>query len=217
MAQKRFRKTHLFWLLPLILLLVPVLALLAAPLLGVHWQGIGWRQGLTLDALWYESDGCRQVDVHGARLSGLAPLTLTLDTVGIHDCPATDEPFSLPSLPALDVTVWALQYQDYPPLMARLRQAAGRWRGHLEFRGSELEGEYRRDRGRWRLTGTLDAAPLSLALDGDREATGQITVQGDGQWHPGELFQGKLVELGRNLGLYWAGTMGRPTGGNRRK
>ncbi|QJX01989.1 hypothetical protein HML84_06775 [Alcanivorax sp. IO_7] len=124
----------------LILLLVPVVALLAVPLFGVHWQGIGWRQGLTLDALWYESGGCRQVDVHGARLSGLAPLTLTLDTVGIHDCPATDEPFSLPSLPALDVTVWALQYQDYPPLMARLRQAGGRWRGHLEFRGSELEG-----------------------------------------------------------------------------
>ncbi|MBU58886.1 MAG: hypothetical protein CL543_08395 [Alcanivorax sp.] len=208
MAQKRFRKTHLFWLLPLILLLVPVVALLAVPLFGVHWQGIGWRQGLTLDALWYESGGCRQVDVHGARLSGLAPLTLTLDTVGIHDCPATDEPFSLPSLPALDVTVWALQYQDYPPLMARLRQAGGRWRGHLEFRGSELEGEYRRDRGRWRLTGTLDAAPLSLALDGDREATGRATVQGDGEWHPGELFQGKLVVLGRNLGLDGQGTAG---------
>ncbi|MBL7250048.1 YdbH domain-containing protein [Alloalcanivorax marinus] len=207
MAQKRFRKTHFFWLLPLLVLLVPVLALLAAPLFGVHWQGLGWRQGPSLDALWYESDGCRQVDVHGARLSGLWPLTLTLDTVGVHDCPDDGTPFRLPSLPPVDITVWALQYQDYPPLMAHLSQAGGRWRGRTEFRGSELEAEYRRDRGRWRFTGDLQAAPFAAVL-GSGPLTGGVRLQGDGQWLPGQRFQGKLVALGRDLGVSGQGPRG---------
>ena len=200
MAQKRFRKTHLFWLLPLLVLLAPVLCLLVSPLFGVHWQGLGWRQGPALDALWYESDGCRQVDVHGARLGVSWPLRVTLDTVGIHDCPAGDDaPFRLPSLPPVDVTVWALQYQDFPPLMAHLQQAGGRWQGRAEFRGSELEVEYRRHRGRWRLTGTLEAEPFGAVLNAG-PLTGQVRLQGDGQWLPGERFQGKLVALGRDLG-----------------
>lgn len=197
-----FRKKNLLWLIPLCLLLLPVAALLALPLFGVHWQGPGWRQGPTLDALWYESGDCRLAEAHGVRLGGLRPLTVSVDSLGINDCPTEgdDGPLSLPDLPALEVTVWALQYQDYPPFLARLRQAAGRWRVHAGFRDSELDGEYRKSSGRWRLTGTVRAAPLRQGV------TGEARIQGDGQWRSGtpfdsERFQGELTVLGQGLGL----------------
>ena len=197
-----FRNKNLLWLIPLCLLLLPLVALLSLPLFGLHWQGPGWRQGLTLDTFWYESGDCRLAEAHGVRLSGLRPLTLSVDSLGINDCPSQgdDGPLSLPDLPGLDVTVWALQYQDYPPFLAHLTQAGGLWRARAEFRDSELNGEYRKSNGRWRVTGTLRAAPLRQGF------TGTARLQGDGQWPSGtafdsDRFQGELTLLGQGLGL----------------
>ena len=105
---KRFFGKRLVWLLPLMLiaglLLLIAVALLAVRLSGWHWQGPGWRGGPMFSAVWQERDGCRPLEAHGVRLTALRPLTLTVDTLGIHDCPDPDaEPLTeLPSLPALD-------------------------------------------------------------------------------------------------------------------
>ena len=144
---KRFPGKRLIWLLPLViaagLLLAVLVAALAIRLAGWHWQGPGWRDGLTLDAVWQETDGCRPLEARGVRLSALRPLTLGIDTLGIHACPddadtASDGLTDIPSLPALEVTVWAVQYRDLPPVMVNLSQRDGAWRARAEFRDSRL-------------------------------------------------------------------------------
>jgi len=213
---KRFLGKRLVWLLPVLvvagLLLVVLIALLAIRVSGWHWQGPGWRDGLTLDTVWQEQHDCRRFEAHGVRLSALRPLTLGVDTLGVHDCPDDETPplTELPSLPALDITVWAVQYQDMPPVMVSLTQRDGVWRGHAEFRDSELEAQYRQDSGRWGLTGTVQGGHL------DQRLAGLARVQGDGLWRPGDLtdsdhFAGELVLLGRGLGLETPGPRGNLT------
>ena len=65
--------------------------------------------------------------------------------------PASDGLTDIPSLPALEVTVWAVQYRDLPPVMVNLSQRDGAWRARAEFRDSRLRAEYRRSSGRWRV------------------------------------------------------------------
>ena len=216
---KRFPGKRLIWLLPLViaagLLLAVLVAALAIRLAGWHWQGPGWRDGLTLDAVWQETDGCRPLEARGVRLSALRPLTLGIDTLGIHACPddadtASDGLTDIPSLPALEVTVWAVQYRDLPPVMVNLSQRDGAWRARAEFRDSRLSAEYRRGSGRWRLDGTLQGGHL------DQRLAGEVRVQGDGLWLPGdwtdpEHFTGELVLLGRDLGLETPGPRGNVT------
>ncbi|HBP90960.1 MAG TPA: hypothetical protein DD710_00110, partial [Alcanivorax sp.] len=186
---KRFPGKRLIWLLPLViaagLLLAVLVAALAIRLAGWHWQGPGWRDGLTLDAIWQETDGCRPLEARGVRLSALRPLTLGIDTLGIHACPddadtASDGLTDIPSLPALEVTVWAVQYRDLPPVMVNLSQRDGAWRARAEFRDSRLRAEYRRSSGRWRVDGTLQGGHL------DQRLAGEVRVQGDGLWWPGD-------------------------------
>ncbi len=207
----RFSKKHLFWLVPVVLLLLLAAALLAIRLSGWHWQGPGWRDGLTLDAVWREHDGCRSLEAHGVRLSALRPLTLRIDTLGLHACPESgddsDPLTEIPALPALDVTVWAVQYRDLPPVMVSLTQRDGLWRGNAEFRDSRLSAEYRRGSGRWRVSGTVQGGHL------DQRLAGVVRVQGDGVWLPGDWtdsrhFAGELVLLGRDLGLESPGPRG---------
>ncbi|HCD75165.1 MAG TPA: hypothetical protein DEQ58_06815, partial [Alcanivorax sp.] len=216
---KRFPGKRLIWLLPLViaagLLLAVLVAALAIRLAGWHWQGPGWRDGLTLDAIWQETDGCRPLEARGVRLSALRPLTLGIDTLGIHACPddadtASDGLTDIPSLPALEVTVWAVQYRDLPPVMVNLSQRDGAWRARAEFRDSRLRAEYRRSSGRWRVDGTLQGGHL------DQRLAGEVRVQGDGLWWPGdwtdpEHFTGELVLLGRDLGLETPGPRGNVT------
>ncbi|HEX5677543.1 MAG TPA: YdbH domain-containing protein [Alcanivorax sp.] len=214
---KRFLGKRLIWLLPLLiaagLLLAVLVALLAVRLAGWHWQGPGWRDGLTLQSVWQEQDGCRPFSARGVRLSALRPLTLRVDTLGIHACPDDGDDFTLtevPSLPALDVTVWAVQYRDLPPVMVNLTQRDGVWRARAEFRDSRLSAEYRRGSGRWRLSGTVQGGHL------DQRLAGVVRVQGDGLWLPGdwtdsEYFAGELVLLGRDLGLETRGPRGNVT------
>ena len=80
---KRFPGKRLIWLLPLViaagLLLAVLVAALAIRLAGWHWQGPGWRDGLTLDAVWQETDGCRPLEARGVRLSALRPLSRASD------------------------------------------------------------------------------------------------------------------------------------------
>ena len=213
---KRFSGKRLIWLLPLLiaagLLLAVLIAALAIRLAGWHWQGPGWRDGLTLDAVWQETDGCRPLEARGVRLSALRPLTLGIDTLGIHACPdgadtTSDGLTEIPSLPALEVTVWAVQYRDLPPVMVNLSQRDGAWRARAEFRDSRLRAEYRRASGRWRVDGTLQGGHL------DQRLAGEVRVQGDGLWLPGdwtdpEYFTGELVLLGRDLGLETPGPRG---------
>ena len=212
---KRFPGKRLIWLLPLLiaagLLLAVLLAALAIRLAGWHWQGPGWRDGFTLDAVWLQRDDCRPLEAHGLRLSALRPLTLSVDTLGIHACPddppATDGPTEIPSLPALDVTVWAVQYRDLPPVMVNLTQNDGAWRARAEFRDSRLRAEYRRASGRWRVEGTVQGSHL------DQRVAGEVRVQGDGLWLPGDWtdpqhFTGELVLLGQDLGLETPGPSG---------
>jgi hypothetical protein len=216
---KRFLGKRLIWLLPLLiaaaLLLAVLVAALAIRLAGWHWQGPGWRDGLTLDAVWQERDGCRPIEARGVRLSALRPLTLGIDTLGIHACPDDADPASdglteIPALPALEVTVWAVQYRDLPPVMVNLNQRDGVWRAQAEFRDSQLRAEYRRPSARWRVTGTLQGGHL------DQRLSGVVRVQGDGVWRPGdwtdsEYFAGELVLLGRGLGLETPGPRGNVT------
>lgn len=210
---KRFFGKRLVWLLPLMLiaslLLLIAVALLAVRLSGWHWQGPGWRGGPTFSAIWQERDGCRPLEAHGVRVTALRPFTLTIDTLGIHDCPDPDaEPLSeLPSLPALDVTVWAVQYHDLPPVMVNLTQRDGDWHGRAEFRDTRLNAEYRQKSGRWRLSGTVQGPHL------DQRLQGEVRLQGDGLWLPGdwtdaEHFSGELAALGRGLGLENQGPQG---------
>ncbi|NQY83873.1 MAG: hypothetical protein HRT34_03580, partial [Alcanivorax sp.] len=216
---KRFPGKRLIWLLPLViaagLLLAVLVAALAIRLAGWHWQGPGWRDGLTLDAVWQQRDDCRPFEAHGLRLSALRPLTLSVDTLGIHACPddadtASDGLTDIPSLPALEVTVWAVQYRDLPPVMVNLSQRDGAWRARAEFRDSRLRAEYRRGSGRWRVEGTVQGGHL------DQRLAGEVRVQGDGLWWPGdwtgpEHFTGELVLLGRDLGLETPGPRGNVT------
>jgi len=213
---KRFSGKRLIWLLPLLvataLLLAALIAALAIRLSGWHWQGPGWRDGLTLDAVWQEKDECRPLEARGVRLSAVRPLTLSIDTLGIHACPDDADPASdglteIPSLPALEITVWAVQYRDLPPVMVNLAQRDGAWRGHAEFRDSQLDAEYHRDSGRWRVEGTVQGGHL------DQRLSGTVRVQGDGLWRPGdwtddEHFGGELVLLGQDLGLETSGPRG---------
>lgn len=210
---KRFFGKRLVWLLPLMLiaglLLLIAVALLAVRLSGWHWQGPGWRGGPMFSAVWQEHDGCRPLEAHGVRLTALRPLTLTVDTLGIHDCPDPDaEPLTeLPSLPALDVTVWAVQYHDLPPVMVNLTQRDGAWHGRAEFRDTRLNAEYRQKSGRWRLSGTVQGPHL------DQRLQGEVRLQGDGLWLPGDWtdakhFNGELAALGRGLGLENQGPQG---------
>lgn len=215
---KRFLGKRLIWLLPLLiaagLLLVVLVALLAVRLAGWHWQGPGWRDGLTLDAVWQTRDECRPFEAHGVRLSALRPLTLSVDTLGVQPCadadPASDGLTEIPALPALDVTVWAVQYRDLPPVMVNLSQRDGAWRARAEFRDSRLRAEYRRASGRWRVAGAVQGGHL------DQRLAGEVRVQGDGLWLPGdwtdsEHFAGELVLLGRDLGLETPGPRGNVT------
>lgn len=211
---KQLTGKRLVWLLPLLIasafVLVVLAALLAVRLSGWHWQGPGWRGGPTLEAVWREQDGCRPLEAHGLRLTALRPLRLRIDTLGINACPergGTSSLTDIPSLPALDVTVWAVQYRDLPPVMVKLTQRDGVWRGRAEFRDSRLSAEYRQASGRWRLSGTLQGGHLNQRL------AGVVRVQGDGRWLPGDWtdsahFAGELVLLGRNLGLETAGPRG---------
>ena len=95
---KRFPGKRLIWLLPLViaagLLLAVLVAALAIRLAGWHWQGPGWRDGLTLDAVWQQRGDCRPIEAHGLRLSALRPLTLSVDTLGVHACPDDADSFS---------------------------------------------------------------------------------------------------------------------------
>lgn len=202
---RRFSKKQLFWLIPLLLVLLVVAALGGVRLLGWHWQGLAWRQGPLLGALWQERDGCRPLQASGIRVKGLWPVVVEMDTLGIGDCPSSEPaaPFTgLPWLPPFDVTVWALQFQDYPPVTVKAHHHGEVWHASAGFRGSQAEAEYHQDDGRWRLTGEVQGGHINSSL------LGVVSVRGEGTWKAGEAFQGQATLFGKGLGMEGSGPRG---------
>lgn len=201
---QRFSKKKLFWLIPLLLVLLIAVALGLARLLGWHWQGLGWRQGPVLGAVWQERDGCRSLTVRGLRVTGLWPLVASVDSLGIGDClGGSSQPFAgLPALPPFDITVWALQFHAYPPVVVEAHHRGAQWRAQARFRGSHLQANYNDDSGAWRLWGELQGGHLNTHLEGT------VSVRGEGAWAAGQVFHGRVRLRGQALGMAPSGPHG---------
>ncbi|MBA4722981.1 MAG: YdbH domain-containing protein [Alcanivorax sp.] len=181
-----------------ILVLLLLLPFVIAWSLGWRWQGIGWRQGLVITGLWQQQGECRPLSLRGLRLSSLRPITVTVDSVSIRQCDSdtATEPLSeLPDLPALHVKVWALQWQDYPPLSLELTQENGHWRGRAGFRNGEVLGDYQQDSGAWQVHGQIPVSDL------DSRAIGVVELGGSGQWLPDQPVRADLALAGSELGM----------------
>lgn len=188
MARPYSRK-HLFWLIPLlIVVLVPLAALAAVRLEGWQWRGIGWQDGPTFRRITWQPGDCLRLAAHGVRVSGWRPVRVTIDSLSLPACPNADA-LRWPSVPSFDLRIWSLGIHEYPALQLRAHHRGARWWGEADLQNSRLRLHYVATSGAWRVRGVIEGAHLDGALHG------LVSVTGNGLWSASRR-SGRLVLSG---------------------
>ncbi|MEL0027103.1 MAG: YdbH domain-containing protein [Perlucidibaca sp.] len=181
------------WLLAGSVLLLPALIVVLAWLAGLRVQGAGWQQGPTL-ALWQWRKGdCLALQGEGLSVSAWRPLRIHLDSLRVRSCPPSGELAPPPWTPPFALQVDRLQVEQWPVLALDVSQQDQHWRIRGSHGTSQIQADYQRGDGAWRIAGELRLPEFSPSL------RGRAILAAAGVWLPGRL-QGQVALDGHALG-----------------
>lgn len=188
---RRFRR--LFFTLMVILVITVGLCCLALAVglwrAPVQWQGLGWDNGLLVANVTVEQQSCSLAQLQGLRLTGLRPLTLSVDALDITPCNSSAEsetaghtldalrwlalwPFEL----TVDGLNYAVDSDHKRQLAVDAQQNGSLLQLKLTQQDSMMLLVYRWGDGTWQLDGKLHANQLLV------DWVGQLTFHGNGHW-----------------------------------
>jgi len=166
---------------------------------GLTVQGVRWQAGLQVAHWHWSQAGCVVASGEGLHWRAEWPLSMTLDHLDWHDCPAPAEdntPWRLPDLPwtpPLDLRIERLTAAGLPPLAVSARQRDQQWQLHATHQDSHAAATLARDSCDRTLNAALALSPLWP------DALGTVTLQGAGRLRDG-LPDGALSAAGTQLG-----------------